>query len=127
MASTSETSRIDDRDPRIVYTGNWEAAGDPEHEFDGTSHGTRSNGAQALFTFVGSAVSVYGTIEKGTLGAAGAPTSSYTIDGSAVGRFTGTPKSDTVFRQPFFVSGTLPAAGNHTLGAFSSTHIPVVK
>ncbi|KAF9242623.1 hypothetical protein BU15DRAFT_72733 [Melanogaster broomeanus] len=55
------TSIVDDRDPRITYTGAWFlGGGDPE--YDNTTHGTNVSGSSASFNFTGTSISVFGTV-----------------------------------------------------------------
>ncbi|KAF8064364.1 hypothetical protein FPV67DRAFT_1451557 [Lyophyllum atratum] len=106
---------VDDQSPRVRYTGNWETAGNPQ-EFQGSTHGTKAAGAQAAFTFKGLSVSVYGTIEHGGDGPSGAPTSSYSIDGSTPASFVGTPPGANIaYKQQYFQSARLDPSKEHTL------------
>ncbi|KAG5719831.1 hypothetical protein E4T56_gene6064, partial [Termitomyces sp. T112] len=50
---------IDDTD--LIYTGQWSIGGTPS-EYLSTTHGTNEVGASASFTFLGTSISVYGTI-----------------------------------------------------------------
>ncbi|KAF9259418.1 hypothetical protein L218DRAFT_843039, partial [Marasmius fiardii PR-910] len=54
--------RIDDTDPRIVYTGFWFRGGVPLAEYENTTHGANLAGAQMTFRFKGTKVDVYGTV-----------------------------------------------------------------
>ncbi|RDB27913.1 hypothetical protein Hypma_002238 [Hypsizygus marmoreus] len=108
---------LDDTDPQIHYTGLWESAGRFE-EYNSTTHGTRTAGSQATLVFKGSSVSVYGTIgrENDNGSPAFAPVTSYSVDGSDVVTFTGTPVGGgIVFGQPFYHSGKLNESQEHTL------------
>ncbi|KAL0569527.1 hypothetical protein V5O48_012438 [Marasmius crinis-equi] len=55
--------RIDDTSPRLVYTppDAWFLGG-TESEWNFTTHGTRSAGAEMKFVFTGTGIDVYGTI-----------------------------------------------------------------
>jgi hypothetical protein len=48
----SSQAIVDDRDPRIVFTGDWSLAG-VSQEYNTSEHGTRSKGAMAQFSFNG--------------------------------------------------------------------------
>jgi hypothetical protein len=48
----SSQAIVDDRDPRIVFTGNWFLNG-VSQEYNTSEHGTTSNGATAQFSFNG--------------------------------------------------------------------------
>ncbi|RDB17721.1 hypothetical protein Hypma_001031 [Hypsizygus marmoreus] len=108
---------IDDVNPQIAYTGQWELAGGSE-EYNSTAHGTRTASSQATLVFNGSWVSVFGTIgrENDNGNPSFAPVSTYTVDGSEPASFTGTPVgSGLVYGQAFFNSGKLDAEREHTL------------
>ncbi|KAF9242625.1 hypothetical protein BU15DRAFT_43706 [Melanogaster broomeanus] len=55
------TTIVDDRDPRITYTGTWFLAGGFP-EYDNTTHGAPTAGSSASFNFTGTTVSVFGTV-----------------------------------------------------------------
>ncbi|KAL0564376.1 hypothetical protein V5O48_017670 [Marasmius crinis-equi] len=59
----SDLTRFDDRDSRITYTpiSDWFPGGGGSGEFEGTTSGSRSAGAQMRFSFTGSYIAVYGT------------------------------------------------------------------
>ena len=60
----------------------------------------------------GTGISVFGTIPN--IGRGTSPSSSYSVDGSTSGSFTGTQRSDVQYKVVFFQSSTL-SAGDHTL------------
>ncbi|KAF6744272.1 hypothetical protein DFP72DRAFT_1078820 [Ephemerocybe angulata] len=101
---------LDDRDTTIVYSTGWGQAGS-SNEFNGTTTFTTTNGATAKVTFVGTSITVYGTVPGGLLSRA---SSTYSIDGGAPVLFVSTPAIGVQYNQVFFTSPTLPAA-SHTL------------
>ncbi|KAF5323054.1 hypothetical protein D9611_009376 [Ephemerocybe angulata] len=101
---------LDDRDASIVYSTGWGQAGS-SNEFNGTTTFTTTNGANAKVTFVGTSITVYGTVPGGLLSRA---SSTYSIDGGAPVTFVSTPAIGVQYNQVFFTSPTLPAA-SHTL------------
>ncbi|KAG6809473.1 hypothetical protein H0H92_016115 [Tricholoma furcatifolium] len=108
------TTTVDDRDPNIQYAGPW-VLGGTEFEYDGTTHGTSTVGAQAAYTFTGSLIEVFGTIGMENNGDPSfAATSSYTVDGGSTVAFTGAVENVTLYKQLFFTSQPL-GAGQHTL------------
>ncbi|KAF8987855.1 hypothetical protein BDQ17DRAFT_1435373 [Cyathus striatus] len=55
--------RVDDRDPSIVYSENgWARGGDSGTEYNGTTTYPNATGAMATFHFIGTSVSLYGTL-----------------------------------------------------------------
>ncbi|RDB19856.1 hypothetical protein Hypma_013091 [Hypsizygus marmoreus] len=105
---------IDDRSPQIRYTGDWETGGGP-WEYLSTTHGTTTAGSQAIVTFSGESIAVFGTIASGTLGSSGAPVTTYSIDGGTPATFVGTSYFIDVYKQLFFQSPVLPTLPEHTL------------
>ncbi|GLB44419.1 hypothetical protein LshimejAT787_1700460 [Lyophyllum shimeji] len=103
---------VDDRDSRITYTPNWFLAGGPD-EFGSTTHGTRTAGAKATFTFTGSSVAVYGTISDGGV-YKDPPVSTYSIDGASPVTYSAVAGSQAQYKQLYFQSPKL-ADGQHTL------------
>ncbi|ESK97329.1 hypothetical protein Moror_17760 [Moniliophthora roreri MCA 2997] len=58
--------QVDDRDPRIIYSGNWGQWGSTD-EYNSTTSYTKSGNASFSFTFNGTYIAVYGTLNnKGT-------------------------------------------------------------
>ncbi|KAI0784870.1 hypothetical protein C8Q75DRAFT_696081, partial [Abortiporus biennis] len=114
----SQVLSVDDQSSNVVYTGSWiHALSTPNvepQEFDHTKSGTSQAGATAKFTFTGTQVTVFGS--QGSVDVYGQPTTTYTIDGVTVGRYT-TPVIQPGFftaLTQFFQSDTL-SAGEHTL------------
>ncbi|KAG6906680.1 hypothetical protein DXG01_012596 [Tephrocybe rancida] len=107
---------IDDSDYSAVsYEGEWGAHGASGLEFDGTTHGTRDDGAQATVKFRGTSIAVLGTIEYGK-GYAGAPNSSYMLDNAVPTLFSAFPSStDPAYGCQFYQSPTLDPTVEHTL------------
>jgi len=56
---------IDDTDPRVVYTGNWDLLKTPtnpnSHEYNGTVHATNDPSATVSFNFTSSSFSLHFT------------------------------------------------------------------
>jgi hypothetical protein len=62
----SKTLIVDDTDPSITYTGNWPALGtitDTSHEFNGTIHRGDTTGQSMTYTFTGTMITVYGSLD----------------------------------------------------------------
>ncbi|KAJ7342960.1 hypothetical protein DFH08DRAFT_962982 [Mycena albidolilacea] len=76
---------IDDRDPLIQYAGSWSEAGAAE-EFDSTTTFSVAAGVTATVPFVGTSITVYGTVAARNLTAQ--PIWSFAVDGSAMSTYT---------------------------------------
>ncbi|TFK26415.1 hypothetical protein FA15DRAFT_732426 [Coprinopsis marcescibilis] len=105
---------IDDRDPNIQYSPGWLTAGS-NSEFMQTTTTTHISGASARLEFVGTRISVFGTISIRDV----PPRSSYTIDDRDSLVFIGhtplvQPVDQNVYHELFFESPTL-SDGLHTL------------
>ncbi|KAK7022450.1 hypothetical protein R3P38DRAFT_2710429 [Favolaschia claudopus] len=105
------TAIIDDRDALIRYDGNWSETGGAD-EFNSTMTWSAVQGASASFIFVGTSVTVFGTVA-----ASDSPQASMTflVDGIIGGTYT--PPSNTTFNihhEALWVSPTLNDA-SHTL------------
>ncbi|KAJ7210581.1 hypothetical protein B0H12DRAFT_979339, partial [Mycena haematopus] len=75
---------VDERDPLVDYGGTWNDAGDPS-EFNGTTKWSPTQGSTASLTFVGTSVTVFGTV-----GAISPPQASlsFLVDNSITGTYT---------------------------------------
>ncbi|KAF5321871.1 hypothetical protein D9619_000038 [Psilocybe cf. subviscida] len=106
------TVEIDDRDSSIIWTGLWIRTGTAS-EHDATVSGSRNAGNTALVSFIGTSITVYGTIpQRGTNISS---ISLYSLDGDPVaGTFAPPPSPDVQPQQKFFVSPDLPY-GSHQL------------
>ncbi|KIM28268.1 hypothetical protein M408DRAFT_8923 [Serendipita vermifera MAFF 305830] len=114
---------IDDTDPRLVYTGNWNVLRTPTNlktpEYNGTVHATTDPTATISFNWTGGLLDVFGTLYPGTIGY---PNASFTVDGSSTTQHlneTGavTPLTDLTTATThirLFRSGTL-RDGNHNM------------
>lgn len=51
--------RVDDRDPKVIYSGEWKSGG-LSKEYRSTIHGTHTAGATVRFSFSGTATSFLG-------------------------------------------------------------------
>ncbi|KAK7000361.1 hypothetical protein R3P38DRAFT_2561495 [Favolaschia claudopus] len=105
------TAIIDDRDALIRYDGNWSETGGAD-EFNSTMTWSAVQGASASFIFVGTSVTVFGTVA-----ASDSPQASMTflVDGIIGGTFT--PPSNTtstIHHEALWVSPALND-GSHTL------------
>ncbi|KAK6966835.1 hypothetical protein R3P38DRAFT_3245361 [Favolaschia claudopus] len=111
---TTHAAVVDDRDPTIAYSGSWGRAGSLE-EFDGTTTFSTGQGASATFPFVGTSVTVYGTI--GARNITTQPTWTFTVDGSLLGTFTPTQgMTADVHHQALWTSPSLSLNdGTHNL------------
>ncbi|KAF9538153.1 hypothetical protein CPC08DRAFT_610991, partial [Agrocybe pediades] len=97
---------IDDRDPRIVYSGAWAKGGDPNRERNGTVMASDQQGSSATLQFSGT---VWGTINP----SGPAPQSSYTIDDGIPVNYTASVQSEAQYQVDFFLAPVSP--GQHTL------------
>ncbi|KAF7296057.1 hypothetical protein MKEN_01420800 [Mycena kentingensis (nom. inval.)] len=111
---------FDDADPAIEYTGAWSHSQSSD-EFLGTVTNTDTDGSTASFSFKGTSVNVYGSVNPSIAGAAGTElieTYSFIVDGNSSTRRTYTPpttKSGDVLRHlPFYQSPPL-VSGHHEL------------
>ncbi|KAL0952592.1 hypothetical protein HGRIS_006847 [Hohenbuehelia grisea] len=104
---------VDDRDPAIVYSPDWFLGGGPD-EFDGTTHGTNSNGASFQFQFNGTSVSVIGTLSPLGYRDSVPPVSTYRVDDANPTTFSPTTDADVHHQVTFFTSPSLQD-GVHTL------------
>ncbi|KAK7050677.1 hypothetical protein R3P38DRAFT_3608630 [Favolaschia claudopus] len=102
---TTHTAVVDDRDPTIAYSGSWGPAGSAE-EFKDTTTYSAGPDALATFSFVGTSVTVYGTI--GVRNLTTQPTWAFVVDGSVLGKFTPTQgMSANVHHQALWTSPSL--------------------
>ncbi|KAL4265542.1 hypothetical protein AB1N83_004073 [Pleurotus pulmonarius] len=99
---------IDDRDTQILYSSGWHVDGS-ENEYQRTTSNTDIKGASFTFTFVGTSVAVYGTLDS-----LGHPNTTYILDDSDPFPFVGTPKRIARYQQEFYSSPIVPY-GKHTL------------
>lgn len=108
---------LDDRSPQITYTGNWKLGG-VSAEYNSTTHGTWSAGAQATIAFTGTSIAVHGTIgrELSEGDQEFSPVTTYELDGNSGSLFTfvGTPSKEILYRQRFYSSPKL-ANRRHSL------------
>jgi len=111
LRMTTPVLVYDDRDNSISYTGIWVQGGGPA-EYRGTTSFVTNPGATASLTFVGSGVSVYGTVSPH--GSLYPPPCSYSIDGDSGTTLTATATNSTQYQLLFFQSPEL-TTGNHTL------------
>ncbi|KAJ7815381.1 hypothetical protein B0H14DRAFT_3745928 [Mycena olivaceomarginata] len=76
---------IDDRDPLIQYAGSWTEVGAAE-EFDSTRTCSVAAGVTATVPFVGTSITVYGTVAASNL--TSQPIWSFAVDGSVMSTYT---------------------------------------
>ncbi|KAF9255470.1 hypothetical protein L218DRAFT_991854 [Marasmius fiardii PR-910] len=107
--------RVDDNDTRISYTPSvpkaWWMAG-ANSEYNHSTHGSSTAGAQMTFQFRGTRVDVYGTI-SGNL-ASLKTINEFTVDDGAPVTWTASPHNPPLYNQRMFSSPTLQE-GTHTL------------
>ncbi|KAJ7199982.1 hypothetical protein GGX14DRAFT_467175 [Mycena pura] len=107
---STNTAIVDERDSRIQYTGTWNSAGS-FIEFAETTKSSPVQGSTATFTFVGSSITVYGSVAANP-----APASlGFVIDGSTTGSYS--PPSSTgsaLYHEALWTSPTM-TEGSHTL------------
>ncbi|KAF4616398.1 hypothetical protein D9613_008867 [Agrocybe pediades] len=116
----TSTTTFDDRSPFIHYSPGWRERGEQGLDFDGTTMGTNTPGANATLVFNGTTISVFGTVQSDDEDQSehiAAPTSSYSIDGGGQTVFTppniflNTTQRNVTF---FQATGLAPNA-SHTL------------
>ncbi|KAJ8690521.1 hypothetical protein PTI98_011945 [Pleurotus ostreatus] len=104
--SDPNTYLVDDADARVRYSAGWEQMGG-DNEYNQTTHYTFTAGASFTFSFVGTSVSVFGTIDN--LDSEGrSPNSTYELDGTTPVVFRGRPVQGVIYQQLFYQSPTLP-------------------
>ncbi|KAJ7047086.1 hypothetical protein C8F04DRAFT_1248118 [Mycena alexandri] len=108
---SANSAIVDDRDPGIQYVGTWNQAGSSE-EFDSTTTWSSTQGTSASFTFVGTSVTVFGTVAAknppdATLG--------FAVDKTTTGSFEpASGMTSDIHHQVLWASPSL-ANGTHTL------------
>ncbi|KAL4263069.1 Transmembrane protein [Pleurotus pulmonarius] len=105
------TYLLDDSDPRILYSLGWLRGGLPP-EFNGSTTYTDSRNETMTVTFVGTSISVFGSITNSTV------TSTYEVDGTTTSKFSMDPKGERRYRVLFYESPAL-SHKKHTLVATS--------
>ncbi|KAF7359833.1 hypothetical protein MVEN_00708700 [Mycena venus] len=108
---------IDDRDPRIKYTGGWREL-ESEGYFKHTSQGSSTKGDSLSFTFEGTAISFYGAINNGT--AKGQILASISVDGGPSFSYPAPGPSPQTTNFLIFSSGDL-SPGKHALVVTAET------
>ncbi|KAJ7250697.1 hypothetical protein C8J57DRAFT_1521102 [Mycena rebaudengoi] len=102
---------VDDRDVSIRYSGVWSDAGDASEYASTTRWSTRS-GSTASFSFIGTSVTVYGSIAPNATSAAKL---AFAIEGTThAGEFSPKNSSTVVRQEPLWTSPAL-GSGPHTL------------
>ncbi|KAJ6573436.1 hypothetical protein DFH09DRAFT_1362082 [Mycena vulgaris] len=102
-------SLIDDRDPKITYTGTWNLGGSP-NEHNSTVSSSIKVGNHFSVPFTGTAIGVYGTFDSSSAGVE----TSYEIDGGPLTTVTSRSSGKDSFQQLFWQSDSI-GAGPHTL------------
>ncbi|KAJ7355308.1 hypothetical protein DFH08DRAFT_803351 [Mycena albidolilacea] len=102
-------SLIDDRDPKISYTGTWNLGGSP-NEHNSTVSSSIKVGNHFSVPFTGTAIGVYGTFDSSSAGVE----TSYEIDGGPTTTVTSRSSGKDSFQQLFWQSDAVEA-GRHTL------------
>ncbi|KAF9220919.1 hypothetical protein BS17DRAFT_712720 [Gyrodon lividus] len=103
---------VDDRDPRITYTGTWTLGGNAP-EYENTTHGTTIAGSSASFnftgTFHGTSVSVFGTVGPVDYYHVdvGPPMSVYNLDHFPAVTFTAPALNSASYHYQFYTSPLL--------------------
>ncbi|KAI0789787.1 hypothetical protein C8Q75DRAFT_733573 [Abortiporus biennis] len=111
---SSTPVQVDDRDPSVIYTGEWFLGGNPTQEFDGTTHGALTNGSTISYSFNGSSITVFGTVSGSPSPGSIPSTSSFSIDGSSPVFVTVPQPADPIYRHAYYVSPKLED-GEHTI------------
>ncbi|KAJ6585657.1 hypothetical protein B0H19DRAFT_924775 [Mycena capillaripes] len=111
---STNTVIIDDRDPLVSYTGAWSQGG-ASLEFDQTTSFSVSAGSTAMITFVGTSVTVYGTVAAKNL----SPQASWSfaVDNSIAGTYTPPNNMTSDIHHEALWTSPSPALSNssHTL------------
>ncbi|KAJ7909456.1 hypothetical protein B0H13DRAFT_2272873 [Mycena leptocephala] len=100
---------IDDRDPKITYTGTWNLGG-TAHEHNGTVSSSIKVGNHFSVPFSGTSIGVYGTFDSSSAGVE----TSYEIDGGSMTTVTSSSSGLDSFQQLFWQSDPV-GTGPHTL------------
>ncbi|KAF4565664.1 Transmembrane protein [Pleurotus pulmonarius] len=103
------TYLLDDSDPRIQYSLGWLRGGVPS-EFNTSTTYTDSRDETMTVTFVGTSISVFGSITNSTV------TSTYEVDGTTISKFSMDPKGGRIYRVLLYESPAL-SYKQHTLVA----------
>ncbi|KAF4616781.1 hypothetical protein D9613_008870 [Agrocybe pediades] len=116
----TSTTTFDDRSPFIHYSPGWSERGEQGMDFDGTTMGTNTPGADATLVFNGTTINVFGTIQSDDEDQSDhipAPTSSYSIDGGSQALFTPPNifQNTTQHNVTFFQATGLAPNVSHTL------------
>ncbi|KAF7304203.1 hypothetical protein MIND_00652400 [Mycena indigotica] len=100
---------VDEADDAVHYAGSWGKSG-ADLEFAQTTHCTTTQGSTASFSFVGTSISVYGTIAVNTTAGA----LSFVLDNRSSATYTPTNMPSVIHHEQFYSSGTI-ANGSHSL------------
>ncbi|KAI0821863.1 hypothetical protein BC628DRAFT_782144 [Trametes gibbosa] len=104
----SELLRIDDTSPRLQYSGNW-AQGGTAQEYLETSHSSSNTGSFVKFTFNGTFVTVYGSVDWS------GSTSSYKLDDAPPVTTDVNQVPSPQYNWPFFFPSAQLQPGLHEL------------
>lgn len=88
---TQKTLIIDDTDPAIIYSPNWEkgsTVGNNTNECKSTFHSSQADGNWLKYTFFGTRISVYGTLDAP--GVHGPPKAAFSVDDGPTQAFNST-------------------------------------
>ncbi|KAF8624257.1 hypothetical protein AX15_005962 [Amanita polypyramis BW_CC] len=99
--------RVDDTDPSILYTGSWNEGG-TSFDSNKTAHLATSSGSQAVLSFYGTSVAVFGRLQNVTASPESS-TATFTLDSNAPVVFDTVPpsQSNTIYQVPIFQSFNL--------------------
>ncbi|KAJ7237800.1 hypothetical protein C8J57DRAFT_1566670 [Mycena rebaudengoi] len=101
---------VDERDTNLRYSGSWQDAGSPQ-EFNSTTRFSQVPGSAVSFTFIGTSITVYGTVA-----AWNPPLASweFAIDGAKVGEYEPVGLTADIHHEAIWTSPTI-ASSSHTL------------
>ncbi|KAJ7236891.1 hypothetical protein B0H12DRAFT_1057539 [Mycena haematopus] len=107
----TNTAILDDRDPLIQYAGTWSGVGSYV-EFYGTTTFSPEPGSTASLSFVGTSVTVYGTVgvENGSQASMG-----FVVDGSITGIYVPPVNSTATMHHELLWESPTLSNGTHTL------------
>ncbi|KAH7925589.1 hypothetical protein BV22DRAFT_1046689 [Leucogyrophana mollusca] len=114
MASSSSAPvYVDDRDPTLSYSGVW-FTGTFTSDYQNSSHGTNTAGSSVSFSFTGTQVSVYGSVDPSNSVCISSPISTYMVDNTSVTTYFALATETKLSNCLFFESPVLEG-GLHSL------------
>lgn len=116
---SSKSLIVDDADPNISYSGDWKAIGpitDRSHEYNGTLHRGDANGQTMSYSFTGTTITVYGSLDSPSRTRKGLPGVEFQVDtlpsqqinatGSIKHNLNSLTTHQPVYQSPNLIEGT---------------------